>query len=47
MSKALSSSLALLKEMKQQFSMADNSPTPERPYGSIKRTGNVQKSKVL
>lgn len=47
MSKALSNSLALLKEMKQQFSIAENSPTPERTYGSIKRTGNIQKSKVL
>lgn len=33
--------------MKQQFSLGDSSVAPERAYGSIKRTGNMQRSKIL
>jgi hypothetical protein len=49
MSKALTNSLTLLKELKMQFSVTEP-PSPvlaERSYGSIKRTNNGHRLKLL
>lgn len=47
MSRALTNSMALINQMRLQYTNNDNSGIPQRAYGSIKRMNVSQKSKVL
>lgn len=47
MNRTLTNSISMLKEMKMQFPTNENYPIPQRTYGSIKKTNNIQRTKML